>query len=392
MVDYTAHPAAELFPMLDEKRLSELAEDIRSHGLREPIRLYRGQILDGRNRYQACLRVGVDPVFEAWDGGDPYLYVWSLNGERRDIGDQQRYLIWRDAMAHSEAWQAECQRIADEANARRSEAAKARPRGEDGTLKAAPVVDHYDPPLDEAIDQKPKHKTREAKARAAKTTPATVARMDQLVESRPDLAEKVKVGEMKPAEAMRQMKRGQVEQRVAALPAGKYRVIYADPPWQYRDQKAVDGYTGTAASNHYPTMPTTEICALDVRSIAATDSVLFCWATFPMLPDAMEVIRAWGFTYKTAIVWDKERPNFGNYHDASAELLLIATRGSCTPDASEREKQVQRIERTGRHSAKPEAFREIIDRLYPHGPRIEMFRRGDAPDGWAVWGNEAHAA
>jgi N6-adenosine-specific RNA methylase IME4 len=126
----------------------------------------------------------------------------------------------------------------------------------------------------------------------------------------------------------------------------------------------------------------------DVKSIAAPDSVLFCWATFPLLADALALVAAWGFKYKTAFVWDKGHGAFGNYHDADAELLLVATRGSCLPEADKKEKQVQRFPR-GKHSAKPEEWRQLIDRLYPSGPRIELFRRGDCPAGWAIWGAEA---
>ena len=172
------------------------------------------------------------------------------------------------------------------------------------------------------------------------------------------------------------------------LPEGKYRVIYADPPWQYSDERLLDGYQGTAASDHYPTMPVEEICNLQIENLADPDScALLCWATFPLLPEALAVVRAWGFVYKTAIVWDKDRPNMGNYHDASAELLLIATRGSAVSKV--RPKQIQTVRREGRHSEKPEHFRKMIDSMYPDGGRIELFRRGNAPDGWHVWGNEA---
>jgi N6-adenosine-specific RNA methylase IME4 len=143
------------------------------------------------------------------------------------------------------------------------------------------------------------------------------------------------------------------------------------------------------AESHYPTMSTAELSLLDVRALAGDDTVLFCWATFPLLPDALEVIRAWGFKYKTAFVWDKGRPNFGNYHDASAELLIVATRGSGVPEIDERMRQIQTWPHPGEHSRKPEEARQMIDKLYPNGPRIELFRRGEAPAGWDVWGNEA---
>ncbi|GAF94271.1 unnamed protein product, partial [marine sediment metagenome] len=171
------------------------------------------------------------------------------------------------------------------------------------------------------------------------------------------------------------------------LTKGKFRVIYADPPWKYGDERVVAGYTGTAAQTHYPTMSVEEICDLDIGDLADVSCVLFCWATFPLLPDAIRVVDAWGFTYKTAMVWDKQRPNMGNYHDASAELLIIATRGSALPGI--RPCQVQSVKREGRHSEKPEHFRELIDSMYENGTRIELFRRGGAPTGWHVWGNEA---
>jgi N6-adenosine-specific RNA methylase IME4 len=165
-------------------------------------------------------------------------------------------------------------------------------------------------------------------------------------------------------------------------------VIYADPPWQYNDKRETgDHRESTGAEHHYPTMPLADLKAMPVWSLAGPDCVLLCWATFPLLQDALELVAAWGFAYKTAFVWDKGAGAFGHYHNAAAELLLVCTRGSGTPQTDKREDQVQAFQRE-RHSAKPEAWRELIDRLYPHGPRIELFRRGAAPQGWDVWGAE----
>lgn len=207
----------------------------------------------------------------------------------------------------------------------------------------------------------------------------------------PALLEKVARGEVKGMQALREVKRAGLSERVAALPDGQYRVIYADPPWKYGDERQGLEKEGTAAAAQYPTMPTTDICTLDIRSLAAPDAVLFLWATFPLLEDGIAVMKAWGFSYKTAFVWDKQRSNIGNYHDARAELLMIGTRGSCPIEIDTRPKQVQSIAR-GKHSAKPEEFRALVDQLYPTGPRIELFRRGDVPAGWKTWGNEAEVA
>jgi site-specific DNA-methyltransferase (adenine-specific) len=208
------HPAADSFPMMDSNRYAELVADIKEHGQLEPITLCDGMILDGRNRYKACLELGIDPKTRQYDG-DPWAYVWSLNGQRRDLVAEQRYLIWKLCHEQSEAFQAEKRRIQEEANRKRSEAAK----GNDNASKEMPgktVVEHSVQPLFSQAEkpvvgrsaQPPKKepKERKAKATASKTNPGAVARGDNLAKNRPDLAEKVRSGELKPADAHRQMK------------------------------------------------------------------------------------------------------------------------------------------------------------------------------------------
>ena len=108
------HPAADAFPMMDDRRFAELKADIGSEGLLESIALFDGMILDGRNRYKACLELGIEPKFGQADPTcNPWNYVWSENGERRDLDQETRYLIWKFCHENGEAWQAESQRIAD---------------------------------------------------------------------------------------------------------------------------------------------------------------------------------------------------------------------------------------------------------------------------------------
>lgn len=180
------------------------------------------------------------------------------------------------------------------------------------------------------------------------------------------------------------------------LPAGKYRVLYADPPWKYNDE-LIKGYG--AAEHHFPTLTLDELKALADRNgrlvsdLAADNAVLFIWATSPLLDDAFALIEAWGFEYKTSFVWDKVKHNYGHYNSVRHELLLVATRGSCVPDSNKLFDSVQVIERTDKHSEKPEEFRQIIDTLYvppkKRVDRIELFRRGGVPENWHTWGNEA---
>jgi N6-adenosine-specific RNA methylase IME4 len=172
------------------------------------------------------------------------------------------------------------------------------------------------------------------------------------------------------------------------LPDGKYRIIYADPPWQYRNSmpEFYDNVHFGTQDEHYFTMSLEDICALPIKDMAEDNAVLFLWVTSPILEDAFEVIKAWGFEYKSSFVWDKVKHVMGHFNSVRHELLLICTRGSCQPDIHKLFDSVITEERTD-HSTKPEIFREIIDTIYPHGRRIELFARRQA-EGWEVYGNE----
>jgi N6-adenosine-specific RNA methylase IME4 len=174
------------------------------------------------------------------------------------------------------------------------------------------------------------------------------------------------------------------------LPEGVYRVIYADPPWEYGDKRTNDEQSGSAESQ-YPTMPIDAICGLPIREMAATDSVLFLWATAPLLVEAVRVVEAWGFTYKAQFVWDKVKGFNGHYNDVRHELLLVATRGSCVPAVDSLDPSIVQEKRT-KHSRKPDCFYELIERLYPVGEEthVEIFARRSR-DGWKSWGNQVDA-
>jgi N6-adenosine-specific RNA methylase IME4 len=172
-----------------------------------------------------------------------------------------------------------------------------------------------------------------------------------------------------------------------ALGTGKrYPVIYADPPWRYEHSKTVS----REIENQYPTMPLEEICTLCVSEIATQDGVLFLWATSPKLAEAIQVLEAWGFVYRTCIVWDKERIGMGYYARQQHELLLIGTRGELpVPEPANRPASVIRIARDNEHSTKPDHFYALIERMYPEYDRIELFAR-QPRDGWDAWGNQSN--
>jgi N6-adenosine-specific RNA methylase IME4 len=168
------------------------------------------------------------------------------------------------------------------------------------------------------------------------------------------------------------------------LPAGQYSLILADPPWRYDFSNT----NGRAVELHYPTMAPESISALPVRDLAAPDCVLFLWATYPLLREALSVVEAWGFTYKSQLVWVKDKIGLGFYCRAQHELLLVATRGEPgAPEPANRPPSVIHAPR-GRHSEKPETAYEIIEQMFPRARRVELFSRRHRP-GWTAWGNEA---
>lgn len=169
------------------------------------------------------------------------------------------------------------------------------------------------------------------------------------------------------------------------LPKGKYSVIYADPPWKYGDEQDTDKLGG--ATKHYPLMSIDELCDLGVSAIAADNAVLFMWVTSPLLEECFDVISKWGFKYKASFVWDKIKHNMGHYNSVRHEFLLICTRGSFTPENIKLFDSVQSIEKTKKHSQKPQEFRKIIETLYPSATKIELFARETHP-GWEAFGNE----
>lgn len=361
------HPLAEVFPLIEGAEFDALVADIKANGLHDPITLLDGTILDGRNRYRACLNAEVAPRFEEFEGPDPVAFVVSKNVARRHLDESQR------AMAAAKISNLGRGRPSDNsANLRNNEAAQMLNVGSRSIESAKAVL---------------RSATQEV-IRAVERGQIAVSKAAELTKAAPEfqraVVQKISDGSAKTAtDAVRQAKH---EAKVDApeLPSESYRVIYADPPWSYGNS-GLDDYGH--AERHYPTMTIDELCQMPVKAMADDNAVLFMWVTSPLLEECFDVIRAWGFKYKTSFIWDKVKHNFGHYNSVRHELLLVCTRGSCTPDVKTLHDSVQTIERTDKHSEKPEEFRAIIDAIYPRGRRIELFSRKTV-NGWDAYGNE----
>jgi N6-adenosine-specific RNA methylase IME4 len=373
------HPLADIFPLVEGQDFAELVADIAAHGLREPIVVYEDRILDGRNRYRACEAAGVAPTFTVYQGEDPISYVVSLNLRRRHLDESQRAMVAARLATlklgdnqHSEGPSIEgASRLLNVSHAsveraktvQRAGAAELVHAVEQGTVSVSAAAD---------VATLPQQDQREIVARGERE----ILRVAQEIRAR-----------------KAETRRSERIERLAAtcnqpLPGDRrYAVIYADPPWHFEVYNEESGIE-RAAGNHYPTMSLDEICGLPIPNLATPDAVLFVWTTVPHLRESFNVLVAWGFEYKTNIVWVKDKIGLGYFVRNQHELLLVATRGEipCPLPANRPSSVIEAPRRE--HSRKPDEAYALIEQMYPELPKIELFAR-QARDGWARWGNEA---
>ena len=381
-----SHPIADIFPLLSETELKVLADDIKENGLQVPITLFDGHILDGRNRYQACLMANVKPTFVEYTGDNPVQYVVSTNLHRRHLNESQRAMV--AARIANTTWggdrKSKCH-LAPCSERTNQEAAELLNVSERSVKRAAKVKNNAIPEVIQAVE--------------SGQIPVSLAA--DIADAPPEKQKEVIAKDDKKAilAASKEIRRTMAEERhnrrtVAVNEAiarnkpldgslGTFAVIYADPPWQYDSSES----DSRVIENQYPTMTLDEICNLDVASITHEDAVLFLWTTSPKLKEAFRVLEAWGFDYRTCAVWDKEKTGMGYYFRQQHELLLVATKGKLpTPLPETRPPSVIRFPR-GEHSQKPEVVYLMIEEMYSDLPKIELFCRSPR-EGWAAWGNQ----
>jgi N6-adenosine-specific RNA methylase IME4 len=177
------------------------------------------------------------------------------------------------------------------------------------------------------------------------------------------------------------------------IPPGGFRCILADPPWNYESKKPTErmrpcvaaGKNPASVNHYYETMKLNEIKAMPVESFSSMDSVLFLWATTPLLPEAFDVMQAWGWKYKTTITWHKTNNDcMGYWFRVCTEHLIVGVRGDVKPFRSMRRTLLETPRR--KHSQKPNESYAMIEEVC-EGPRIELFAR-QKREGWEAWGNQ----
>lgn len=394
-----------LIPPLSAEEKQQLEANIVSDGCRDPLVVWGDTLIDGHNRYEICTRLGIefDCVEKDFDSREDVI-VWMVDNQRgrRNLNDFQRTELQlkkksaiaskakANSVASGERFGKGLQNSAEPIKAidTRLEIAEAAGVSHDTVSKVERIQETAGPELVAALRESkvsinaaadvatlPKQKQAEIVARGTKEIlqAAKQIRAERSEERRNERLEKI------------------VSISTGNAPVGeiaeRYPVIYLDPPWRYdyaeSDTRAIE--------NQYPTMSLEEIKAMDMTKVAFDDCVMFMWATSPKLADAFEVLDAWGFSYRTCAVWDKQKIGMGYYFRQQHELLLVAVKGQPpTPAPADRPSSVFSYPR-GQHSAKPHEVYEIIEAMYPTLPKIEMFCRTPR-EGWGVWGNQSKAA
>lgn len=374
-----------LIPKLTAEEYEGLEKSIIQDGCRDKIITWKDYIIDGHNRYEVCKKHNIAFEVLAKDNfkAEAEVKLWMIYNQ---IGKRNLTNIQKAELA------IQIEKI---------EQVMAKERqGTRNDLKESNIVSDLVQSENESdisetnqfnirselTESNASGKSLEKAAKAVGVGYGTVYKTKQILQKAPEeVIDKVRKGDVSIDRAFSQIQRTErlEKNKSTQWPEGKYRIIYADPPWKYGDERSGMG----GAVDQYDLMDLEDIKALLVKDLAEEDSVLFMWGTAPLLQEALEVMVSWGFQYKTHIIWNKQKGTLGNYVSPRHELLFIATKGSCTPDVTDRPNSVQTIERTGRHSEKPEEFRQIIEQLYTYGNKIELFARKKV-EGWESYGNE----
>ena len=370
----------KLIPALTGEEFKQLEVNILSEGIRDPLVLWKGYLVDGHNRYAIATEHGLDYKTVNKDFKDcNEVKEWMILNQfgRRNLSNYQRSVL---ALQLEEVF-------SSKAKEKQKEAGGSVPQ----KSAEAPI------------------ETRQELAKVANVSHDTIAKVKKIeAVATPEVKAQLSTGELSINQAYQEIKKEEkkeiqvekkkeYEQRIATVSVNefkvnifdtreKYRVIYADPPWQYDLEQTSPNLGG--AIKHYNSMSIEELCALPIKDIADKDAVLFLWITSPKLNLFLQLMEAWGFEYKTSFVWDKVKHNMGHYNSVRHEFLLIGGRGKSTPDLKHLYDSVITIERSDKHSEKPVEFLNIIDNLYQHGNRIELFARQAKKENWYFWGNE----
>ena len=368
------HPLAELFPEMNPAEYEELKADIEKQGQLEPVLLHPicQRIVDGRHRARAVQELGLILKTIPFEGPPEALfdYVLSMNLRRRHLTASQKAVL----ALRVEKYEAE------KASIRR----KMTQNNKTGEKLRA----------EEALLPPQRGKARDIASKIVGVSARYITDAKKIESYAPHLLEKVSRGELTIKRAVLEADRASRKKLVSYLKREKpqtYQVLYADPPWFYGEtQDRFEKDLGLAIA-HYETIKDRDLAEIlqKLELEIADNAVCFLWTTNPMLPRALEILKRWGFNYKTNLCWVKNRPfpaGLGFYFRSQHEILLLGTKGSFQPLTKEVISSVfSQVPRE--HSRKPDEIYEIVEKLYPDCNYLELFGRTQRK-GWDCYGNQ----
>lgn len=362
------HEVANIFPKMSAEEFDELKRDIQANGQLMPIWILDDKIVDGRNRYQACIDLGIEPRYQVVPGHPDMsallTFVISLNEKRRHLNSGQKAFVALEVerILAEEAKKRQGART-DLDSTFRKDFRNVRPEEKESRVQAAQITgtnQHY------VTDAK------KIEREAPELKEAVMAGTITL----PQALKEVRIRER---EAKIEEQREAIASGKAELPEGVFEVIAVDPPWNYGRTYDPDG---SRIANPYPEMTQDQL--LDINLPAADDAVIFLWTTHAFLWDAKELLDHWGFTYKATLVWDKQQMGMGAWLRMQCEFCLVGIKGK--PIWSNTTWRDIIAEPRRQHSRKPEAFYQLVESVTV-GRRLEYFSR-EAREGWEVFGDE----
>jgi N6-adenosine-specific RNA methylase IME4 len=364
-----------LIPPLAPDELAQLEANILRDGCRDPLVVWDGILIDGHNRHEICAKHGLlfettEIVFES----RAHARIWMRHNQagRRNL---------------STAWRLDLELGNKKDLLEIGKAAKAHGM----TAPGKTLVSQND--ISEAQTPAPVS-TRATIAKAAGVSTGQVGMAEQIKKKAPELWEKAKQGEVSISGAYKEIKKEEkkqeriasieaqkaaIESGTATLPAGVFEVVAIDPPWNYGREYDPDT---SRVANPYPEMTQAELLALNPPF--AEDCSVFLWTTQAFVWDAKALMDSWGFTYKAAIVWDKERLGMGVWLRMQCEFCLVGIKGKPAWNNTKWRDIIRESRRE--HSRKPEAFYEMVEDI-TIGRRLDFFSR-EARNGWEAFGND----
>mgnify|MGYP003114634401 FL=1 len=375
------HELANIFPLIQGVEFDELVKDIQWNGLQEPIILYEGKILDGRNRYNACLQANVEPSFVQYQGAEPLSFVVSLNLRRRHLSESQRAMVAQSVanLGHGKRRSKDVAIDTSFSQVSQPEAAEMLNVSRESVIRAAKVAKSGDESLIEAVEQ-----GQVSVSAASDLTELPKEEQKTIVlQGEEEVLKKAKEIRQQRASVSKEKRE---EARKEALkikpPEGSYRTIVIDPPWEMT--KIDRDLSPNQVDFDYPTMSIEDIVKFKIP--CHEECHLWLWTTQKYLPDSFNILKEWGFTYLVTCVWHKN----GGFQPVglpqyNCEFVILARRGG-QPFLETKAFPVCFEGKRREHSRKPEEFYDLVKRVSPE-PRIDIFSR-ESREGFDQFGNE----